>query len=317
MTSYTDEPELSVVVLAWDGLEHTRRCVESVRRHTDIPYELVIVDNGSQPEARSFADSASDVAVLHDTNLGFAAGMNAGLAVARGRVVAFCNNDIRCPPQWAARLVATLDEHRGAGIVVPAVTSAANPRTVRTMPGGAAEMLDPFERPPSGVVYLMKRSLAQALGGWPEEYGVASAEDLDLCFTVWANGLEIVYDPSVLMYHVGKATTFAKVSDWRLLWNRNAQRFLDKWSATEPSIPRIVECPQQEWERNIRTARAVISWMSAYYNLRGKSFPGKHVARRVLTRVETSPIFRGRDLIRQRPSSIDEWERAVGIRTPL
>ena len=39
--------ELSVVVLAWDNLPYTQQFVESVRRHTDVPYELIIVDNGS------------------------------------------------------------------------------------------------------------------------------------------------------------------------------------------------------------------------------------------------------------------------------
>ena len=48
-------PELSVVVLAWDNLLYTQQFADSVRRNTDVPYELVIVDNGSQWEAANYA----------------------------------------------------------------------------------------------------------------------------------------------------------------------------------------------------------------------------------------------------------------------
>ena len=82
------EPVLSVVVLAWDNLDLTRRFVESVRANTDVDYELVIVDNGSEAPAARYAEEAADHAILNDRNLGFAAGMNQGLAAARGEFVA-------------------------------------------------------------------------------------------------------------------------------------------------------------------------------------------------------------------------------------
>jgi GT2 family glycosyltransferase len=311
--------ELSVVVLAWDGLPYTQRCVESIRRHTDIPYELVVVDNGSQEQARQYAAETADRALLNEVNRGFAAGMNAGLHVARGRVIAFCNNDIQVPPGWARRLVATLDAHPRAGIIVPAVTSAANPRTVRSAPTQGVEVLDPFEDPPSAVVYVMHRPCALALGGWDEQYEVASAEDLDLAFTVWVNDLDIVLDRSVLVHHVGKATALAKLPDWRALWNRNARRFLNRWCSEDLDVPRHPDCPIEVWERNLRTARAVAHWMNAYYSLREHAFPGKRVARQVLGRMETLSIARHG---RRQPSSqhggidVEHWERAVGVARP-
>ena len=57
---------LSVVVLAWDNLLFSQQFVESVRRNTDVPYELVVVDNGSAWEAANYARVAADRAVLQD-----------------------------------------------------------------------------------------------------------------------------------------------------------------------------------------------------------------------------------------------------------
>ena len=260
--------DLSVVVLAWDNLELTQAFVESVRRNTDAGYELIIVDNGSRPEAAAFARSAADHAILNDENLGFARGMNQGLEAARGEFVAFCNNDIKVPAGWATRLIETIRSHPNAGIVVPAITTATNPITVRSEPGVAIEVLEPFSAPPAGVVYVMRRETVHELGRWEEEYEVASGEDVDLCFKVWVNDLDVVFDERVLVDHVGHATA-SRLDDSQQLWATNRQRFLAKWMGrTDP--PRLASCPVERFERNRATARAVAGWMEKYFTIRDR-----------------------------------------------
>ena len=260
--------DLSVVVLAWDNLDLTRAFVDSIRRNTDVRYELVIVDNGSRAEAAAFARSAADHAILNDENLGFARGMNQGLEAARGELVAFCNNDIEVPREWAARLVETMRSHPKAGIVVPALTNAPNPVTVRSGPGTAIEVLEPFSAPPAGVLYLMRRDMVHALGRWEEEYEIASGEDVDLCFKVWVNDLDIVFDQRVLVDHVGHATA-SRLDDSQQLWATNRQRFLAKWMG-ETDPPRLPVCDMERFERNRATARAVAGWMEKYFTIRDR-----------------------------------------------
>jgi GT2 family glycosyltransferase len=264
----TGSPVLSVVVLAWDNLELTQAFVESVRRNTDVAYELIIVDNGSQPVAAAFAEAAADRAVLNAENLGFAPGMNQGLDAARGELIAFCNNDTVLPPQWASRLVETMRNHPNAGIVVPAITTATNPITVRSQAGRAIEVLEPFSAPPAGVIYLMHVDTVRALGRWEEEFAVASGEDVDLCFKVWVNDLDIVFDERVLVDHVGHATG-AKLDDSQELWAANRRRFLAKWTGPiDP--PRLDSCAVDRFARNRATARAVAGWMEKYFTIRDR-----------------------------------------------
>jgi GT2 family glycosyltransferase len=264
--------DLSVVVLAWDNLELTKAFVDSVRRNTDTGYELIIVDNGSQPEAAAFARSAADHAILNNENLGFARGMNQGLEAARGEFVAFCNNDIEVPPGWAARLIETIRSHPNAGIVVPAITTATNPITVRSEPGVAIEVLEPFSAPPAGVVYVMRRETVHELGRWEAEYEIASGEDVDLCFKVWVNDLDVVFDERVLVEHVGHATA-SRLDDSQQLWATNRQRFLAKWMGrTDP--PRLASCTVERFERNRATARAVAGWMEKYFTIRDRHRAG-------------------------------------------
>lgn len=262
------EPALSVVVLAWDNLQYTQLFVESVRQHTDVPYELIIVDNGSQAEAAHYAAAAADTAVMNETNLGFAKGMNQGLAAARGPYVAFCNNDTILPDGWASRLLETIERHVDAAIVVPALTAARNDATVRTEPGTDVEVIDPFSAPPAAVVYVARADVIRDLGAWGEEYEIASGEDVDLCFKVWVNELDIVYDQRVLVDHIGKGSA-SRLDDWEALWARNRQRFLDKWTGDEP-VPRLASCPPERFARNRAIARATAGWMQRYFTTRDR-----------------------------------------------
>ena len=44
-----DVPEVSIIVQAFNRLEKTRRCVESILSHTkNIDYELILLDNGDR-----------------------------------------------------------------------------------------------------------------------------------------------------------------------------------------------------------------------------------------------------------------------------
>lgn len=258
-------PVLTTVVLAWDQLHLTQRCVEAIRQHTDVPYELVIVDNGSAWDARTYAEAAADVSVLNASNLGFAHGMNQGLAVARGRLVAFVNNDTEVPPGWAGRLVSHLDDP-AVGMVVPAVTTANDPRIVREAPGDAVAPFDPFEAPPPAVLVVLRTATISELGGWDERYPVASGEDLELAFTLWANHLDIVFDERVLVKHVSKGTAGTKLEDWRATWKDNRRLFLERWTAAELDVPRLSSCPPDVHARNVRTGRAAAGWMLRFFD---------------------------------------------------
>ena len=132
------EPELSVVVLAWDNLLYTQQFVESVRRNTDVPYELVIVDNGSAWEAANYARAAADrVGAQRRRNLGFARGHEPGLggrARPLRRVLQQRHGRCRRVGRRTSCETARVPS-RTRRSSCPAVTDARNPVNVRTEPG--------------------------------------------------------------------------------------------------------------------------------------------------------------------------------------
>jgi O-antigen biosynthesis protein len=252
-------PNLSVVVLAWNKLELTRHCVDSIRSGTLGDYELILVDNGSTDGGADFAAGAADKAVINPENLGFAAGNNSGLAVAIGTYVAFVNNDTVLPAGWDVSLTGILDAEPQTGMVLPAVTAAGNPVTVRTEPGETVEVLLPFGEFPSGVVVVMRRSQIEALGGWNEGYERASGEDLDLAFTVWAHGFDVVLDTRVLVEHASQAS-MKEVPGLIALYRKNLERFLDRWDSG-PDGPMLDTIGRKDYLRNLDRARTAVAWI--------------------------------------------------------
>jgi len=254
-----NNPSLSVVVLAWNQLELTRRCVDSIRAGTRADYELIVVDNGSTDGTADYATETADKAVINAENLGFAAGNNSGLTVATGTYVAFVNNDTVLPAGWDVSLTEILDTSPQAGMVLPAVTAAGNPVTVRTKPGETVEILLPFGEFPSGVIVVMRRAQLEALEGWNEGFERASSEDLDLAFTIWAHGLDVVLDTRVLVEHVSQAS-MREVPGLGALYRRNLEQFLDRWEA-EPDGPRLETVDVEAYRRNLERAQTAVRWI--------------------------------------------------------
>lgn len=112
---------VSIVVLSWNDFVMTESCVASLPSEV----EKIIVDNGSRPDiaselARVAAESGA-VLVRSEENLGYARGMNLGLAQATGETVIFSNNDIIVPSGMVKELASRVSAKR---------YSAAFPRTM-------------------------------------------------------------------------------------------------------------------------------------------------------------------------------------------
>ncbi len=179
--------------------------------------------------------------MLLEENLGFAPACNVGLGMARGRMVCFCNSDVfGRQPDWLDRLVADLDQAResgsGIGIVGPVLLFedgsiqhqgmgyAALPEfggwLFPTHPGKGlrptrASGLVP-EAVITGACMVMSRELAQALGGFDEDFVIGDFEDSDLCLRARARGVGCAVDHGVSLYHLERKSQVSSAEPWRM-----------------------------------------------------------------------------------------------------
>ena len=221
--------KLSIITLSYDSLDYTKAFVKSIRKNTTLSYELIIVDNGSEPDTQRWVEENSDQSIIFQENQGFSKGFNEGVKLAQGKYVMMANNDTEFPPDWDKKLVDIIEKNPGAGIVTPVYTSGRK-SALRTEPGEKILKVFPFRKYPSAVAFLMRRNdLISKFGGWSEKYEIASGEDADLCFKVWKAGYDILIDERVLIIHEGKVTSSSKLEDWQAHFKLNSRQFKKKW----------------------------------------------------------------------------------------
>lgn len=72
---------VSIIILSYNTLEYTKKCIDSIRRTTPITArEIIVVDNASTDGSVEYLKNQSDVKlIINDENKGFPAGCNQGI----------------------------------------------------------------------------------------------------------------------------------------------------------------------------------------------------------------------------------------------
>lgn len=105
-------PRVSVVMPAWNAEAYIEQAMRSALDQTFANLELIVVDDGSDDDtvARALAVDDPRVVVLRQPHRCCSAARNAGLALARGQLIAQLDADDLWPAGRLAALVAAMDE---------------------------------------------------------------------------------------------------------------------------------------------------------------------------------------------------------------
>lgn len=225
--------DLSIIIVTYNSAPHAEACLSSLEPAlAGIAAEVIVVDNASSDGTADLVRRRFPrVRVIAETvNHGFAGGVNAGLAVATGRYVAWINPDSQVVDGRFADVVAWLDAHPDVGIAglrlidtrgeiepsdrgFPGFHSALGHRyspLTRLWPG------NPFSRRylrthterdgvttadwVSGAALVHRRALADDLGGLDEGFFMY-CEDVDFCYRAARQGSGVRYLPLVTLRH--------------------------------------------------------------------------------------------------------------------
>ncbi|AQZ67456.1 putative glycosyltransferase [[Actinomadura] parvosata subsp. kistnae] len=118
---------LSVVICSYNGAARLGRTLEALAAQTLHPdLEVIVVDDASHDGTGDVARAHAVTVLRHETNRGTAAARDTGLRAAKGRIVAFLDDDCEPGPRWAELLLAAYAEEGVAGAGGPIVPGAGN-----------------------------------------------------------------------------------------------------------------------------------------------------------------------------------------------
>jgi GT2 family glycosyltransferase len=205
----------SVVAVAYRAGDALTRLLDSLTRQDGL-HEVVVVDNGGGGAEIADARRREGVRVFEPGgNVGFAAGCNAGAAIAEGDVLVFLNPDTVVAEGAVAQLARTLGDER-IGIAMARLRLLDRPELLNSRglelhvtglswAGGYGEPADGVSElcevvAASGTAMAVRADTFRALGGFTDELFMYQ-EDLLLGWKARLAGLRVVLDPAADVYH--------------------------------------------------------------------------------------------------------------------
>ena len=162
-------PDLSVVVPTFNRADAVGTTVRSVLAQEGVAVEVVVADDGSTDDTAAAISAIGDdrVRYVRQDNAGGCAARNLGARSATAPVLAFLDDDDEVTPDWAARLLALLEDDRCAVACCAAAHVDLEGVVVATArPEDLGAPFDHVRALFDTGTYLLRRSAFEAVGGF-------------------------------------------------------------------------------------------------------------------------------------------------------
>ena len=208
MNKKNEAPMVSVVIPTFNRCGFLKEAIESVMKQTYPSWELIIVDDASTDNTRSFLQDIEDVRITKiylDKNMGLSRARNVGLNQARGEFIHFLDDDDLLPK---GALAAHIKNFRKYPKAVASIGS-----RVRFDGSGGRKLLQ-FTRKIvlrnifwdvlfgwiaySGQCFFLTEIL-RSIKGWADEYTVGEGEDQELLLRLSRQGPILLISDTVLL----------------------------------------------------------------------------------------------------------------------
>jgi GT2 family glycosyltransferase len=218
-------PQMSLIILSWNGIDLLRRCLTSVKSQTFRDFEVIVVDNGSSDGTDEMLRSSYPEArvVRNAENQGFCAGNNQAIRIATGDCIFLLNNDAELAPECLAKMAEAVELDPEFGMFATRIMMYDRPNVfdstgLLVYPDGVCRSrgwlekdVGQYDEPeevlgPNGCAALYRRAMLDDVGLFDERY-FAYLEDLDLAFRGQLRGWKCRYVPDAVVLHKKSMTS--------------------------------------------------------------------------------------------------------------
>ena len=233
----------------WDALQKTLTALAQV----DYPaalWEVIVVDDGSTDDTEAcirqwIEDVDIEVRYIRQINSGPAAARNRGAIEARGDALIFIDNDILVKPDFVRARVEALAAHEGCWVMGRVVHP---PELRRTVFGRYRDSVwEAFHEAhnhgrvteTAGMTAAnvsMPAADFKRLGGFDEDFTIASCEDCDLGIRARQAGIRVMYDPSIVVVHNDWAVSLDRFCDRQRLYSVSDALLWRKYGSASPRV---------------------------------------------------------------------------------
>jgi GT2 family glycosyltransferase/lipoprotein NlpI len=243
---------VTIVVITYNQISYTKKCIESIEKNTEHPYEIIFVDNGSNDSTVKWIEDKSKNKknyriIRNNKNLGFAKGCNQGIKAANGEYIVLLNNDTIVTNRWLPNMLKCLKAEKKIGIVGPMTNNISGCQKLPSVDYSNAEELEIFSQKfykqncfriilcnrIVGFCMLFRKTLTEEIGLFDEEFGSGNFEDDDFCLRATLAGYQNMIAGDVFIHHFGSRTFIGNRIDYSASISGNRKVFDAKWGSKE------------------------------------------------------------------------------------
>jgi GT2 family glycosyltransferase len=234
----------SIIIPTYNRLDLLQSCIASIRQYTEIPYEIIVVDNASMDGTAEWCIREKIIFISLPRNVGFPIACNKGLRFSSGDILVLLNNDTIVTANWLSNMSAALESSSDIGIVGPITNYASGSQQVDYSFENIAE----FQRIAAkvnvsdstkwkrverivGICLVFHRGFMEQIGLLDERFSPGHYEDDDFCLRARLHGFSLLVCHDTLIYHEGSASfKLEGIQEQQRLVERNYRMFMDKWN---------------------------------------------------------------------------------------
>ncbi len=305
----------SIIIPTYNQAEYLRQCIDSIADHTDLPYEIIVIDNASTDGTADYLESVRGI-VRHrilPTNLGFAAAVNRGLMMAKGSTVVLLNNDTLVTDRWLDNMLRCLMSDERIGMVGPVTNYIGGTQQIDVPYKSMQEMFayasERNQSNPSswmktdrlvGFCLLFRRELWERTGYLDEGFRFGNFEDDDYNVRVRLQGYRLVIAQDAFIHHHGSVSTRALGDRLQEIYEGNERYYGSKWGNPHALIHRVKQAmrlrnPEVPQDEEALTAFSETDFYPQFVIVRGIGDTAYWIAngeRRPITSPVQAPIVR-------------------------
>jgi glycosyltransferase involved in cell wall biosynthesis len=242
-------PAVSVIVATHNRASRLGQTLDALlgqETPANLGWEIVVVDNASTDGTLEVFRTAAMRApgrlrYVFERALGKSRALNAGIAVARGDVIALTDDDVSPAADWVATAATVLDRWGADGAggrilprweVTPPSWLLASPRLLAYL--AIMEVDSPARLPAPGAEVwganmVFRRETLRALGGFDVRLGPVGGrryceEDTEIVQRLLKAGRTVVYDPALAVFHRIPRARLRRAYFRRVMWDMGEGR---------------------------------------------------------------------------------------------
>lgn len=238
-----DNPKISIIIPVYNQFELTVKCLNSIKKGTKTPYEIILVDDCSTDKTAEIENFVKGIKIIRNKqNLGYLKNNNLAAKTAKGKYLYLLNNDTYLFEGAIDFIFDDLEKNSqigacGSKLIFPdgklqsvgsVIYKDGGTFPIGYMENPLNEEFNSFQTVDfcCGASLMVRKNLWDKLNGFDELFLPAYYEETDLCMRIKEMGYIVACEPKSEIIHYTSQTFGEKTAK---LISQNREKFYKKW----------------------------------------------------------------------------------------